>query len=47
MSYNPIQNVGADFGFPEYVHAIHMGSRVSVGYGSPGNMKTTVISLIR
>ncbi len=42
-----IQNVRADFGLPEYLHAIRVGSSLIVGYGSPGSMKTKVISLIR
>ena len=42
-----IQNVDADFGLPEYLYAIRVGSHLSVGYGSPGSMKTKVISLIR
>ena len=42
-----IQNVGATFGIPEYLHAIRVGSSLSVGYGSPGDMKAKVISLIR
>ena len=42
-----IQNVDADFGLPEYLHAIRVGSSLNVGYGSPGSMKSKVISLIR
>ena len=34
-----IQNVGANFGLPEYLHAIQTGSHLNVGYGSPGDMK--------
>ncbi len=42
-----IQNVGADFGLPEFLDATKVGSHLRVGYGSPGDMKTKVISLIR
>ena len=39
-----IQNVGADFGLPEYLDAIKVGSCLRVGYGSPGDMKVKMIT---